>query len=113
MADLYALVIGLNRPQIALALDTGHANMVTSVAIETDSASHLLKTTHVHDNNGRHDVHLPPGHGTVDWEAWVKALDRNDYRGPIMLECIQYIRRNPTCITPSFLDLLHSIANPA
>ena len=100
MADLAALLVELDHPQLALALDTGHAHLAASPARETMSAGRLLTTTHVHDNNGRQDSHEPPGHGTIDWPAWGRALDSVGYHGPIMLECIRHIRHNPGSFKP-------------
>ncbi len=96
MADLAELLRELDHPQLALALDTGHANLGEGVASETWSAGSLLATTHVHDNNGRQDTHLPPGEGTVDWAEWGRALDSIGYAGPIVLECIKHVRENPS-----------------
>ena len=70
MADLADLLGELNHPGLRLALDTGHANLNGGVAAELWRPAGLLATTHVHDNNGRQDTHLPPGHGTVDWTEW-------------------------------------------
>jgi sugar phosphate isomerase/epimerase len=94
MADLFDLVSELDRPELALTLDTGHAHIAAAVDSETVAAGHHLGTTHVHDNDGRQDAHLPPGLGSISWEAWARALDDISYRGPIMLECIRHIRRN-------------------
>lgn len=106
MADLAALVAELNRPELALALDTGHAHISLDVVAETLAAGSLLRTTHVHDNNGRQDVHLPPGHGTIDWDAWGRALDQVGYDGPIMLECIRHFRNEPASLNPRLVSLL-------
>jgi sugar phosphate isomerase/epimerase len=95
MADHFELVAELRRPELALALDTGHAHIAATAGSETRAAAGLLRTTHVHDNNGRQDSHLPPGLGTIDWTAWLSALDAIDYRGPIVLECIRYLRNHP------------------
>ncbi len=106
MAEIAAIVTDLNRPEIGLALDTGHANITSTAANETLSAGSHLRTTHVHDNDGRQDRHLPPGRGTIDWGNWIEALDAIDYRGPIVLECIKFLRDQPDCMTPDFLCLL-------
>ncbi len=106
MADLADLVVGLDCPGLALALDTGHANLTSSAGDETRAAGRLLATTHVHDNDGRKDSHEPPGYGTVDWAAWGVALDSIGYDGPIMLECIRHLRENPGSYRPDFLDQL-------
>lgn len=113
MADLASLVAELNRPEVALALDTGHAHLVSSPAIEARAAGGLLATTHVHDNDGRRDLHHPPGTGSIDWEAWVDALDEVDYAGPIMLECIRIIRDNPACLTDDLLAILAGLSGRA
>jgi sugar phosphate isomerase/epimerase len=94
MADLADLLAELARSELALALDTGHANLSSSAAAETLAAGPLLATTHVHDNDGRHDAHLPPGAGTVDWGNWRRSLDDVGYQGPILLECIRHLRTN-------------------
>jgi sugar phosphate isomerase/epimerase len=113
MADLAALLAELDQPGVALAIDTGHAHMNSTAAQETHAAGARLRTTHVHDNNGRHDVHLPPGEGTIDWPAWSAALDAIAYDGPVMLECIRHLRESPSSLTPALLALLDQLATPA
>jgi sugar phosphate isomerase/epimerase len=111
MADLAALLAELNQPQLALALDTGHANLTATAVTETLAAGSLLATTHVHDNNGRQDAHEPPGLGTIDWPAWGRALDAIEYSGPIMLECIRYLRHDPAAYRPETLRGIAAIAS--
>jgi sugar phosphate isomerase/epimerase len=115
MKDVADLVAEIRRPEIALAIDTGHAHMVGSVDGETLAAGSLLRTTHVHDNHGKADAHLPPGAGTVDWARWAQALKAIEYQGPIMLECIRELRKNPDVIDAGFLarlDLLRRTDRP-
>ncbi len=109
MTDLFALVDGLGRPEVALALDTGHAHIAEGAEAATLAAGRLLATTHVHDNNGRSDSHLPPGLGSIEWEAWVLGLDRIGYRGPIVLECIKHLRSRPDCLDRELLDRLRKM----
>lgn len=109
MADLAAVVAELSRPEVALAIDTGHANITATAREETLAAGRWLRTTHVHDNDGRQDSHLPPGLGTVDWDAWVLALDAIDYRGPVMLECIRHLRRFPATLTTDLIERLRKL----
>jgi sugar phosphate isomerase/epimerase len=106
MADLAELLRELDHAQLALALDTGHANLTASPAEETLAAGSLLATTHVHDNNGRQDSHEPPGHGTIDWPDWGQALEKIGYRGPILLECIRFLRHDPSSYKPEVLTAL-------
>jgi len=109
MADIAGIVAQVNRPNVALAVDTGHANIVTSAAEETLASRSLLRTTHVHDNNGRRDSHEPPGLGTVDWDGWIDSLDRIGYEGPIMLECIKRLREQPELLTAEFAERLREL----
>ncbi len=76
-------VAGLN---VGICLDFGHAHLDGDVvdAIET-VAEHLI-TTHVHDNRGRHDDHLVPLDGTIDWAAALTAVQKIGYEGTLMLE---------------------------
>jgi sugar phosphate isomerase/epimerase len=106
MADLADLLLELNHPRLALALDTGHANLTSNAAEETRAAGSLLATTHVHDNDGRKDSHQPPGFGTIDWAAWGDALDCVRYEGPILLECIRHLREHPGSFRPTVLERL-------
>jgi len=98
MAELTELLEELDHPHLAVALDTGHANLSATVAEETRAAGRLLATTHVHDNNGRQDSHEPPGHGTIDWREWRQILDAMGYRGPVVLECIRHLRHDPSSL---------------
>ncbi len=106
MQDLADLVAALAHPGIALALDTGHANISGSLETETIAAGSFLATTHVHDNDGKADSHEPPGHGSIDWPQWGRALDLIDYRGPILLECIRLVRRDPSRFRPDVVNTL-------
>lgn len=109
MADLASIVAAIGQPEVALALDTGHAHLAATPAGETLDANGRLRTTHVHDNDGRQDSHLPPGLGSLDWPAWLSALDAIGYEGPVMLECIRHLRKHPEVITDRFLDLLRRL----
>jgi sugar phosphate isomerase/epimerase len=109
MIELREIIDQIDRPEIAIALDTGHARISNSAPLETLEAGKRLRTTHVHDNDGRQDTHLPPGSGTIDWGEWVEALDAIDYRGPIMLECIKHLRDRPESLTPELIERLRRL----
>ncbi|MBN2334403.1 sugar phosphate isomerase/epimerase [Candidatus Bathyarchaeota archaeon] len=51
---------------LTFCLDTGHANIHGNLdRLETFTGR--LTVTHIHDNRGDEDSHMPPGWGTVDW----------------------------------------------
>lgn len=109
MAELFSLVSEVAHSAVGLAIDTGHANINADASGETRAAGALLRSTHVHDNDGRADSHLPPGFGTIDWVAWRDTLDEIGYSGPVMLECIRYLREHPESRTEALrarLDFL-------
>jgi sugar phosphate isomerase/epimerase len=112
MSDLALLLEELGQPELALALDTGHANLGAGACAETRAAGMLLATTHVHDNNGRQDSHEPPGHGTIDWPGWGRALDSVGYHDPVLLECIRRLRHDPESFKPEVIAGLVRIATP-
>lgn len=111
MTDLAAVLAKFDHPRLALALDTGHAELTGGPAAETHAAGGRLATTHVHDNDGRRDLHLIPGDGVIDWTAWKKALDQIDYQGSIMLECIRMIRDAPDDLNPRLFEILKLLAD--
>ena len=117
MADLAMVVAEVDSPSVALAMDTGHAYLTAmsgqtndpALEATTQAAGRWLATTHVHDNNGRQDLHWPPGAGGIDWDGWVRHLDAIDYRGPILLECIRHLRQHPETIDERFLARLRKM----
>lgn len=113
MGELFEVLGELDRPSLALALDTGHAHISADLYGETAAAGSLLATTHVHDNDGRHDSHDAPGLGTIDWAAWATALDRIGYNGPIILECIRQLREDPSLFCPEVLAPLTRVSSNA
>jgi sugar phosphate isomerase/epimerase len=116
MSDLARIVAQIDHPALGLALDTGHAALVDSPDHAAAAAQNRLWTTHVHDNDGRADLHWPPGLGIINWTSLALALDHIDYQGPIILECIRELRNRPEtiphaariaqslCRTPPHLD---------
>lgn len=81
------MVKGLNHPNVGLNIDTGHANLGDMDPVKSIfAAKGLLITTHLQDNNGNADDHLPPGLGQIDWQGVVQALSDVDYGGVYMVE---------------------------
>ena len=78
----------MNTPTMKMCLDTGHA------AVYGDSPAEMVRmigkdylaTLHVHDNDGRSDLHWRPGEGVVDWVDFGRALHEIGFEGVINLE---------------------------
>ena len=69
--------------------DTGHANIMEGV----ENAFNLMKTrirsTHIHDNDGKQDKHLFPflaEGGTIDWKNTMGLLSSRPEQYPLLLE---------------------------
>jgi sugar phosphate isomerase/epimerase len=76
--------LGLN-----FVFDTGHANMNEGVASAFGLMKARIRSTHVHDNNGKDDIHLfpflSPG-GTIDWRATMQLFRGCADQFPLVLE---------------------------
>jgi sugar phosphate isomerase/epimerase len=85
--DLIELVDEINNDYIGICLDTGHANVN---GVPPSKAVRLfgerLIATHVHDNNGKGDQHLPPLMGNINWSDFVSSLNDVHYTTPIIVE---------------------------
>ena len=71
------------------AFDTGHANMGAGVEPEFQMMKERIRSTHVHDNNGKDDSHLFPlaaGDGTIDWRKTMELLRSREGQFPLVLE---------------------------
>jgi sugar phosphate isomerase/epimerase len=76
--------VGLN-----YVFDTGHANMGAGVEHEFQLMKPRIRSTHVHDNNGKDDHHLFPlvsEGGTIDWQKAMVLLRSGEDRYPLALE---------------------------
>ena len=72
--------------QVRFTLDTGHANMYGCLFEMLDQVNDRLAFTHLHDNDRVKDQHLVPGNGTIDWQKFMRYLDRCGYTGSLNFE---------------------------
>ena len=69
--------------------DTGHAHMGEGVAAAFNLLKDKIRSTHVHDNDGKTDSHLIPfvsEGGTVDWQEAMQLLRSREANFPLLLE---------------------------
>ena len=87
LAFLIDTVAGLALPNVGFNVDTGHANLHGITAPEAiRMMGRRLVTTHLQDNFGERDDHLPPGKGLIDWSEVRAALEEVGYAGMLMVE---------------------------
>jgi sugar phosphate isomerase/epimerase len=87
MQLIMTLVETLDTPYLGICVDTGHANLGDLGADRAIRiAGDRLLTTHLQDNRGRQDDHLPPGLGVIQWDQVFSALQAIGYSRPLVLE---------------------------
>ncbi len=78
--------LGQTHLNLNYCFDVGHAHMTGNIAAEFELMKERIRSTHLHDNNGREDLHLFPGEGTIDWPAAMRLLGSRPQQYPILLE---------------------------
>ena len=110
--ETVALVREIDRENVAVCLDTGHANFFgTKGGDMVRLCADKLACLHVHDNPGYADVHaIPFTRGNIDWHAFRNALKDIGYRSPLLLEA--GIRKDmPKAARPHALRLMYEAAS--
>lgn len=66
--------------RIGACLDIGHANIWEKPPEESiKKLKKIVLATHISDNDGKSDLHLPPGDGTIDWTKIIENFREIDY----------------------------------
>jgi len=87
LAQMEYIVELVDKLKCGICVDTGHANLGNlGAARAIRMAGQMLATTHLQDNYGKVDDHLPPGMGAIDWMETFKAIKEIGYKGTLMLE---------------------------
>jgi sugar phosphate isomerase/epimerase len=76
--------LGLN-----YVFDTGHANIGEGVRAAFGLMKERIRSTHIHDNDGKADIHLFPflsEGGTIDWNETMQLLRSRKDQYPLLLE---------------------------
>ena len=86
--DTLAFIKSMNTPYMRMCFDTGHCLVW---GIQPGDAVRLigkeyLSTLHVHDNDGKRDLHWLPGTGVGEWEDFTAALLEIGFEGTLSLE---------------------------
>jgi|SRR5579871_818959 len=79
----------LTHLHLHFVFDTGHANMNEGVAAAFELMKERIRSTHIHDNNGKDDIHLFPflsEGGTIDWMQTMQLLRSRGDQFPLLLE---------------------------
>jgi sugar phosphate isomerase/epimerase len=81
--EILGILDTVDRENVGFILDVGHANTNGNVENFLKLKDKIIHT-HMHDNHGERDEHLPVGNGTVPWKKVVNAFQ--GYKGRIVTE---------------------------
>lgn len=88
-SPLLELVERIDDPRAGVCLDVGHAHVVSKIPVKrwlTTLAPRLVHL-HVHDNDGRFDLHQLPGDGAIGFPALWEDILTTASNATITLEC--------------------------
>ncbi len=85
--DLVDFVEYMDHPLFGAAWDVGHAHM-DDIDHETEimAMGKHLRAIHVHDNDGRRDMHTAPFLGTLNYDSLMRGLINSGFDGYFTLE---------------------------
>lgn len=110
-AELGRIIDAVGTDNMALCIDTGHANMSgVDPAAFIRQAGSRIQATHIADNLGTNDDHLLPyGRGTVKWTEVMQALRGIKYGGLFNFE-VPGEERCPEPVRLAKLDYARELA---
>ena len=111
--EFSALIDEIGSGYFAACLDLGHAEITGR---ETDCGTgefirrlghDRLRALHVHDCDGKNDLHTAPYVGSIDWNDVLAALKDIDYTGDFTFEADPFLEKYPPEFIPAALRFLH------
>jgi sugar phosphate isomerase/epimerase len=81
--------VDLTHLNVDFVFDTGHAHMNEGVETAFQLMKEKIRSTHVHDNDGKSDAHVFPivfDGGTIDWKNAMGLLRSRGDQFPLLLE---------------------------
>ncbi len=73
-----------------IALDIGHAFLTHDLNQFIQRFQGSIRYVHIHNNLGEKDDHLPLDEGRIDWRQTVRALVKNGFQGPFVIENLSW-----------------------
>ncbi len=93
--DLRNIVTEFDSPYLGICFDTGHSHLGGKLIQDIETIKGFIVTFHINDNDGIRDIHLQPPYGTINWEAFILAIQGLDYQGPLIMECFPWGGADP------------------
>lgn len=107
--EILEFVKTINDPHFKVCLDTGHCAVFGESPAEAVRliGKEYLAALHVHDNNGKNDLHWLPYTGVIDWADFSCALDEIGFEGSLSLETHASARIPADIREPQEIALFH------
>ena len=105
-AHLRRLIVETRLTGLRMCFDIGHAHIGDGVLPSLEAMREFLVTSHMHDNHGLKDEHLPPYEGTIDWKSALAAL-------PAELPLVFELKEKPAYADPAPVSVALSAARAA
>jgi sugar phosphate isomerase/epimerase len=103
----------LTHMNLNVCLDVGHANMNEGVETAYRMLKPRIRSTHIHDNDGKLDSHLFPlmaEEGTIDWRRTMELLRSAPEQYPLLLELREVDgMHQPIQVATSLFDRLEGL----
>jgi len=81
------LLEAVGSENFGVVFDTGHLNAQKEILpLSIEKLGNRIKYLHVSDNDGRDNLHLPLGKGTVDWNGVFAALKKHGFDGYVGID---------------------------
>lgn len=104
--------LGQTHLDLGYCFDIGHAHIGEGVEHEFELMKDRIRSTHLHDNNGKEDLHLFPQKGTIDWRRAMELLRSRPNQYPLLLELKEPPKvEQPIAEAKRALDKLEEIQN--
>ena len=87
-AERLSLFLTQTHLDLKFCFDVGHANMHEGIEAAFRVMRDRIRSTHLHDNNGKEDQHLFPfaDGGSIDWKKTMDLLHSRPVQYPLILE---------------------------
>jgi sugar phosphate isomerase/epimerase len=99
-----------------VCFDVGHANMNDGIEGAYRLLKSRIRSTHIHDNDGKEDLHLFPlasTGGTIDWLRTMETLRSAPDQYPLLLELKESLDLGqPLEVVKSVFDRLEGLRSP-
>lgn len=110
--EVIRLADSFHSERVGVCWDFGHGNRMYHHGDSHESALRAvgkrLHATHVDDNYGAEDLHMPPFQGKVNWETMMRTLKDIGYNDALTLE-IRFTQRMPESVKDTSMKMQREI----